>query len=93
MPKFRTLYSSSAKARCKRDVMDEAKTLLYSSLGNNLVIQQESKFVDQQKSSELAKLIRKLRWIGMEREADLVARALIERFASINFSAGPSDTD
>jgi hypothetical protein len=55
--------------------------------------QQESKSVDQQKSSELVKLIRKLRWIGMEREADVVARALIERFASRNLSAGPSDAD
>ena len=38
--------------------------------------------VDQQESCQLVKLIRKLRWIGMEREAELVARAV-----------GPSDTD
>ena len=55
--------------------------------------QQKSNFVDQKKSPELVKLVRKLRWIGMEREADVITRVLIERFGSTNFAAGPPDTD
>ncbi len=49
--------------------------------------------VDQLESRELIKLIRKLRWIGMEQEAELVAKALIGRLAINNLVAGLSDTD
>jgi hypothetical protein len=47
----------------------------------------------QQESCELVKLIRKLRWIGMEREAELVARAVVGRLAIGSPVVGPSDTD
>jgi hypothetical protein len=49
--------------------------------------------VDQQESWELVKFIRKLRWIGMEQEAELVAKPLIGRLAINSLVAGPSDTD
>jgi hypothetical protein len=49
--------------------------------------------VDQQESCELVKLIRKLRWIGMEREAELVARAVVGRLAIGSPVVGSSDTD
>ena len=49
--------------------------------------------VDQQESWELVKLIRKLRWIGMEGEAELVARTLVGRLAISSSVVGPSDTD
>jgi acetate kinase len=46
-----------------------------------------------QESWELVKLIRKLRWIGMGQEAELVAKALIGRLAINSLVADPSDTD
>jgi hypothetical protein len=49
--------------------------------------------VDQLESRELIKLIRKLRWIGMEREAELVTRASVGRLAISGAVAGPPDTD
>ena len=49
--------------------------------------------VDQLESRELIKLIRKLRWIGMEREAEQVTRALVGRLAISGSVAGPPDTD
>jgi hypothetical protein len=49
--------------------------------------------VKRRESCELIKLIRKLRWIGMEQEAEVVARALVGRAATDSLLAGPSDTD
>jgi hypothetical protein len=49
--------------------------------------------VDQLESRKLIKLIRKLRWIGMEREAEQVTRALVGRFAISGAVAGLPDTD
>jgi|HubBroStandDraft_6_1064221.scaffolds.fasta_scaffold560841_2 hypothetical protein len=52
--------------------------------------------VDQRTSSELVKLIRKLRWIGMEPEAEGVeAQLALLRPVSLADSAfaGPHDTD
>ena len=49
--------------------------------------------IDQLESRELIKLIRKLRWIGMEREAEQVTRALVGRLAISGAVAGPPDTD
>jgi hypothetical protein len=51
---------------------------------------------EQQTSTELAKLIRKLRWIGMEREAEGAETQLaLLRPVSLADSvfAGPHDTD
>ena len=44
-------------------------------------------------SWELVKLIRKLRWIGMEKEAELLARALAGRLAISSSVVGLTDTD
>jgi hypothetical protein len=46
-------------------------------------------------SNELVKLIRKLRWIGMEEEADTLAEELARRCAADSMSvvAQPRDTD
>jgi hypothetical protein len=49
--------------------------------------------VDQQESWELVKLIRKLRWIGMEEEAELLASALVGRLAISSSVVGLTDTD
>jgi hypothetical protein len=50
---------------------------------------------EQRTSNELVKLIRKLRWIGMEEEADTLAEELALRCAtdSISVVAQPRDTD
>jgi hypothetical protein len=48
--------------------------------------------VDQLEFRELIKLIRKLRWIGMEREAEQVTRALVGGLAISGAVAGPPDT-
>jgi hypothetical protein len=50
---------------------------------------------EQRTSNELVKLIRKLRWIGMEEEADTLAEELALRRAtdSISVVAQPRDTD
>jgi hypothetical protein len=50
-------------------------------------------FSDQWDSWQLIKLSNKLRWIGMEREAELVMRALVGRSAVSSSVAGPADTD
>jgi hypothetical protein len=50
-------------------------------------------FSDQWESWQLVKLSHKLRWIGMEREAELVMRALVGRPAVSSLVAGPADTD
>jgi len=50
-------------------------------------------FSDQWESWQLVKLSHKLRWIGMEREAELVMRALVGRSAVSSLVAGPADTD
>ena len=49
--------------------------------------------VDQQESWELVKLIRKLRWIGMEKEAELLASALVGRLTISSSVVGLTDTD
>jgi len=49
--------------------------------------------VDQQESWELVKLIRKLRWIGMENEAELLASALVGRLTISSSVVGLTDTD
>jgi len=48
---------------------------------------------EQRESSEVVKLIHKLRWIGMEREAEVVARALGGDRLVDTVVAGPSDTE
>ena len=51
---------------------------------------------EQETSNELVKLIRKLRWIGMEREAEgAETRLALLRPVSLadNVLAGPHDTD
>ena len=49
---------------------------------------------EQRASSELVKRIRKLRWMGMEREAEALQPTLCRRARSIdNVLAAPYDTD
>lgn len=50
---------------------------------------------EQSTSNELVKLIRKLRWIGMQEEAAAVQRQLSQRSAAPadSVSATPHDTD
>ena len=49
---------------------------------------------EQRASSELVKRIRKLRWMGMEREAGALQATLCRRARSIdNVLAAPYDTD
>jgi hypothetical protein len=50
-------------------------------------------FSDQWELWQLVKLSHKLRWIGMERETELVMRALVGRSAVSSLVAGPADTD
>jgi hypothetical protein len=47
----------------------------------------------QQEARKLIKLIRKLRWIGMEQEAEVVVRALVGRRLADSTVAGPADSD
>jgi hypothetical protein len=49
--------------------------------------------VEQRASSELVKLIRKLRWIGMEREAERLQTVLRRTPAADSVLAAPHDTD
>ena len=50
--------------------------------------------LEQRTSNELVKLIRKLRWIGMEEEAESVQRELSERHvATDSVVASSRDTD
>ena len=60
-------------------------------MGTSLAQQLPIESVDQQES--LAKLIRKLRWIGMEKEAELIASALVGRLAIGGSVVGLTDTD
>jgi hypothetical protein len=54
----------------------------------------EQKPLQQRTSNELVKLIRKLRWIGMEEEAESVQHELSERHvAADSVVASPRDTD
>ncbi len=50
---------------------------------------------EQRASSELVKLVRKLRWMGLEDEAEKMENQLIQREAAAADSvlAMPSDTD
>jgi hypothetical protein len=48
---------------------------------------------EQRASSELVKLIRKLRWIGMEREAERLQTVLCRIPAADSVLAAPHDTD
>ena len=48
---------------------------------------------EQRASSELVKLIRKLRWIGMEREAEQLQTVLCRIPAADSVLAAPHDTD
>ena len=48
---------------------------------------------EQRTSSELAKLIRKLRWIGMEAEAEQMQFVLRRVDLAAILLAGPFDTD
>jgi len=47
----------------------------------------------RQQANELAKLIRKLRWMGMEEEAERAETALGGISPAYNVLATPSDTD
>jgi hypothetical protein len=49
--------------------------------------------IEPDRSSELVKLIRKLRWIGMEREAERLQRELRRAPASDSVLASPRETD
>jgi hypothetical protein len=54
----------------------------------------QQKPLQQRTSNELVKLIRKLRWIGMEEEAESVQHELSERHvAADSVVASPRDTD
>ena len=50
-------------------------------------------WAEQRASSELVKLIRKLRWIGMEREAERLQTVLCRIPAADSVLAAPQDTD
>ena len=48
---------------------------------------------EQRASSELVKLVQKLRWIGMEREAERLQKVLHRVPAAGSILAAPRDTD
>jgi hypothetical protein len=48
---------------------------------------------EQRSASDLAKLIRKLRWIGLEEEAKALQRSLRAKGVRESVLAGPAETD
>jgi hypothetical protein len=78
--------------RCKKRAM--RKALVRTSMETHLGQQKRPDVsTEQRKSSELVKRIRKLRWMGLEAEAERVEMALCRGPAGDSVLAAPHETD